>query len=202
MTPSGRRRTLAGMSVDMSPSPVAQIARNWWLFLILGLVSVIAGILAIVYPDITLLALGLFIGISLLFIGAMDVVDAIAGSPDSRALSAIVGVLSLLAGLVCLRRPGESLLALVVVLGIYLVITGVIRFVRAFSELEDRALLLGLAILDVILGILILSLPKLSLVTLAVLFAISLLARGVFAIFAAFRLRSLRHSEPGTTAAA
>jgi uncharacterized membrane protein HdeD (DUF308 family) len=202
MTPSGSRRTLASMSVDMSPSPVVQVARNWWLFLILGLVSVIAGILAIVYPDITLLALGLFIGISLLFIGAMDIVDAIAGSPDSRALSAIVGVLSLLAGLVCLRRPGESLLALVVVLGIYLVITGVVRFVRAFSELEDRALLLGLAILDVILGILILSLPKLSLVTLAVLFAISLLARGVFAIFAAFRLRSLRHSEPGTAAAA
>jgi uncharacterized membrane protein HdeD (DUF308 family) len=202
MTASASRRTLAGMSVDMSPSPVSQIASNWWLFLILGLVSVIAGILAIVYPDITLLALGLFIGISLLFIGAMDVVDAIAGSPESRALSAIVGVLSLLAGIICLRRPGESLLALVVVLGAYLVVTGLVRFVRAFSELEDRALLLGLAILDVILGILILSLPKLSLVTLAVLFAISLLARGVFAIFAAFRLRSLRHREPGAAAAA
>src|SRR6185503_14980734 len=149
---------------------------------ILGLVSVIAGILAIVYPDITLLALGLFIGISLLFIGAMDIVDAIAGSPDSRALSAIVGVLSVLAGLVCLKRPGESLLALVVVLGIYLVIAGIIRFVRSFAVLEDRALLMMLALLDIILGILILSLPHLSLVTLAILFAISLIARGVFAI--------------------
>jgi uncharacterized membrane protein HdeD (DUF308 family) len=186
----------------MSVSEVPQITRNWWLFLILGLVSVIGGILAIVYPDITLLALGLFIGISLMFIGIMDIVEAIAGAPESRALSAIVGVLSLLAGLVCLRRPGESLLALVVVLGIYLIITGVIRFVRSFSELEDRALLMGLAILDVILGILILSLPKLSLVTLAVLFAISLLARGVFAIFAAFRLRSLRHGEPSAPAPA
>ena len=124
-------------------SEVPQIGRNWWLFLILGLVSILAGILAIVYPDITLLALGLFIGVSLMFVGAMDIVEAIAGDPESRALSAITGVLALLAGLVCLRRPGESLLALVIVLGFYLVITGVIRFVRSFAQLEDRALLHG-----------------------------------------------------------
>jgi uncharacterized membrane protein HdeD (DUF308 family) len=186
----------------MSVSPVQRVATNWWLFLVIGLVSSLAGILAIVYPDITLLAIGIFAGVSLLFLGAMEIVDAIAGAPDSRALSAIVGVLSMLAGLVCLRRPGESLLAIVVVLGFYLVVAGVIRFIRAFAELENRALLMALALLDVILGILILSLPKLSLVTLAVLFAISLLARGVFMIVVAFRLRSLGHHEPGAAAAA
>src|SRR3954452_16250308 len=187
---------------DMSIDPVARVAKNWWLFLVLGLVTVIAGILAIVYPDITLLALGIFAGISLLMIGVMEIVDAIAGSPDSRALTAIVGVLSLLAGLVCLRRPGESLLALVIVLGFWLIVAGVIRFIRAFAELENRALLMALALLDVILGILILSLPKLSLVTLAVLFAISLLARGVFMIVVAFQLRSHGHRESGAAAAA
>jgi uncharacterized membrane protein HdeD (DUF308 family) len=186
----------------MSVSPVQRVATNWWLFLVIGLVSSLAGILAIVYPDITLLAIGIFAGVSLLFLGAMEIVDAIAGAPDSRALSAIVGVLSMLAGLVCLRRPGESLLAIVVVLGFYLVVAGVIRFIRAFAELENRAMLMALALLDVILGILILSLPKLSLVTLAVLFAISLLARGVFMIVVAFRLRSLGHHEPGAAAAA
>jgi uncharacterized membrane protein HdeD (DUF308 family) len=184
-------------------SEVPQLGRNWWLFLVLGLVSIIAGILAIVYPDITLLALGLFIGVSLIFVGAMDIADAIGGDPGSRALSAITGVLALLAGLVCLRRPGESLLALVIVLGFYLIVTGVIRFVRSFAELEDRALLIALSILDIIMGILILSLPKLSLVTLAVLFAISLLARGVFSVIIAFKLRGERHtSEPGAAATA
>jgi uncharacterized membrane protein HdeD (DUF308 family) len=185
----------------MTTDPVAQVSKNWWLFLILGLVSVIAGVLAIVYPDLTLLALGIFAGVSLLMIGIMEIVEAIAGDPDSRALTAIVGVLSLLAGLVCVRRPGESLLALVIVLGFWLIIEGIVRFIRAFSELEDRALLMGLAILDIILGILILALPDLSLVTLAVLFAISLLARGVFAIITAFKLRGLAHGKPGAAAA-
>jgi uncharacterized membrane protein HdeD (DUF308 family) len=174
-------------------SEVPQIGRNWWLFLIVGVVSILAGILAIVYPDITLLALGIFVGVGLLFMGALDIAEAIGGSPDSKALTSIVGVLSIIAGIVCLRRPGESLLALVVVLGIYLIVAGIIRFIRSFSELEDRAAQMGLGIIDAILGILILSLPKVSLVTLAVLFALSLLIRGLFMVFLAFKLRGARH---------
>jgi uncharacterized membrane protein HdeD (DUF308 family) len=179
-------------------SEVPALGRNWWLFLVVGLVSVAAGVLAIVYPDITLLALGIFAGVGLLFFGAIDIGDAIGGDEEGRALSAIVGVLSVVAGLICLRRPGESLLAIVVVLGIYLVVTGIVRFIRSFSTLEDRAAQMGLAIIDMILGILILSLPELSLVTLAVLFAISLLVRGAFMIVVAFKLRGARdHAEPG-----
>jgi uncharacterized membrane protein HdeD (DUF308 family) len=185
----------------MTTTAVPRSAGNWWLFLVVGLVSCLAGVLALAYPDLTLLALGIFAGASLMFIGAMEIAEAIAGAPESRALSAIVGVLSLLAGLVCLRRPGESLLAIVVVLGIYLVVAGIVRFVRSFAELEDRPMLMGLGIIDVILGVLILSLPKLSLTTLAVLFAISLLARGIWLIVVAIRLRRLGHAEPGAAIA-
>jgi uncharacterized membrane protein HdeD (DUF308 family) len=190
-------REPSAMTVD----PVAQVAKNWWLFLILGLVTVIAGILAIVYPGITLLALGIFAGVSLLMIGVMEIVEAFAES-DARAMNAVIGVLSLLAGLVCLRRPGESLLAIIIVLGFWLIIEGVIRFIATFAVLEDRALMMGLALLDIILGVLILALPELSLVTLAILFAISLLARGGFAIVTAFRLRGVRHGETGAAAPA
>jgi uncharacterized membrane protein HdeD (DUF308 family) len=177
-------------------SEVPAVDRNWWLFLVVGLVSIVAGVLAIVYPDITLLALGIFAGVGLLFSGALEIAEAIAGGADrdeSRVLAAIVGVLSVVAGLICLRRPGESLLAIVVVLGIYLVVAGIVRFIRSLSTLEDRASRMGLGIIDAILGILILSLPGLSLVTLAILFALSLLARGVFMVFVAFKLRGARH---------
>jgi len=177
----------------MTVSEVPALGRNWWLFLVGGLVSIAAGVLAIVYPDLTLLALGIFAGVGLLFFGALDIAEAISGAPESRAMAAIVGVLSVVAGLICLRRPGESLLAIVVVLGIYLVVAGIVRFIRSLSVLEERAAQMGLGIIDAILGILILSLPKLSLVTLAVLFAISLLLRGLFMVLVAFRLRAARH---------
>jgi hypothetical protein len=180
-------------------SEVPQIGRNWWLFLVVGVVSILAGILALVWPDITLLALGLFVGIGLLFIGGLEVAEAIGGGEggtESRALTAIIGVLSIIAGIVCLRRPGESLLALVIVLGVYLIVEGIVRFIRSFQELEDRAAMMGLGIIDAILGILILSLPELSLVTLAILFAISLLVRGAFMVFVAFKLRAVKHDAP------
>ena len=49
------------------------------------------------------------------------------------------------------------------------------------------------------LGGLILALPDLSLKTMAILFAISLLIRGAFMVWMAFKFREARHSEPGVT---
>ena len=170
---------------------VAQIAKEWWMFAVLGVVSLVCGVLAIVYPDVTLLAVGIIFGFYLLMAGVFELVEAIVGDAASRALSAIVGVVALIAGLICLRRPGDSLLAIVVVLGAYLIVTGVARLVRAFASAEHRGWALLTAVVDLILGILILSWPDESLVTLAVLFGISLIFRGVFALVSAFQLRKL-----------
>jgi uncharacterized membrane protein HdeD (DUF308 family) len=177
-------------------SEVSAVAKNWWLFVVLGVICLATGIAAIVWPDITLLALGVIFGIFLMIAAAMEIVDAIVGEPGGRAISAILGVIALVAGLICIRRPGESLLALVIAVGIYLVAAGVIRLVRAFGAHDGtRGWAIALAGLDLIMGIIILSWPKLGLVTLAVLFALSMLFRGAFAIVAGLKLRSLRNVE-------
>ena len=170
---------------------VARIAKEWWLLAVLGVVSLVCGVLAIVYPDVTLLAVGIIFGFYLLMAGVFELVDAIVGDPASRALSAIVGVVALIAGLICLRRPGDSLLALVVVLGAFLIVTGVARLMRAFASVEHRGWSLFSAVVDLILGVLILSWPDESLVTLAVFFGISLIVRGLVALFSAYQLRKL-----------
>jgi uncharacterized membrane protein HdeD (DUF308 family) len=184
---------------------VTRLAREWWLYAILGVVSLVCGVLALVYPGITLLALGIILGFYLMLGGVVALIDAIVGDSGSRTLSAILGVLALLAGLVCLRRPGESLLAVIIVVGFYLVIAGVVGFVRALGDLEGRGLALLVAACDLILGILILSLPHLSLATLAVLVGISLIIRGAFACVGAFKLWRVRHDDaalPGSAAPA
>ena len=70
--------------------------------------------------------------------------------------------------------------------------TGVARLMRAFASVEHRGWSLFSAVLDLILGVLILSWPDQSLVTLAVFFGISLIFRGVVSLVAAFQLRKLR----------
>src|SRR3954470_11491666 len=170
---------------------VPEIGKNWWLFLVLGLICLIAGILAIVWPGLTLLTLGIFAGIYLLVTAILEIIDAIIGDPGGRALSAILGVISLIAGLLFLRRPGESLLAIVIVAGIFLVAEGVIRIVRAFGDSVNRWWGVGAGVIDVIAGAVILSWPDIGLVTLAVFFALTMILRGVMAIVLGFKLRSL-----------
>jgi len=167
-------------------------ARSYGTFLIVaGVLGVIAGVLALAYPDITLLALALIAGINLMLLGILALIDSFGGDRDAgdRVLAGVIGILGLIAGLVVIRRPGESLLALVVIIGVWLVVTGIVDFIRAFSRLENRALRLLAALVDVILGILILALPKLSLGTLAILVGLAFLIRGVVAVVSGIGLR-------------
>jgi uncharacterized membrane protein HdeD (DUF308 family) len=180
------------MSSNTASDPRAELRGAGWIVLVAGAVSIVAGVLAIAYPDITLLALAIFAGVNLIVLGAMSLVDAITASADSgtRALAALLGILGLIAGLVVLRRPGETLLVLVLVLGIWLVVSGVAHFLVALSALrEDRAARMLVAVGELILGVLILSLPDLSLRTVAVLAGIGFILRGAFALYAGWQLR-------------
>ena len=58
-----------------------------------GAISIVVGLLAIVYPDITLLALAIFAGINLIVVSAISLADAFSPDADagSRALSAVLG---------------------------------------------------------------------------------------------------------------
>ena len=156
-----------------------------------GAVGIVAGILALVYPELTLLALALIAGINLLLLGILGLIDAFHDSGDavSRVLTAVLGLIGIIAGLVVMRRPGESLLAIVIVIGIWLIVTGVVEALRALASLEDRAVRLLGALVDVVLGALILALPGLSLGTLAVLVGISFVVRGAVAIVRGLGLR-------------
>jgi uncharacterized membrane protein HdeD (DUF308 family) len=68
--------------------------------------------------------------------------------------------------------------------------------VRAFGIHEGRGWAIALAVLDVIVGGVILAWPKLGLATLVVFFAISMLVRGLFSIVVGLKLRTLPRDEP------
>ena len=123
---SAAPRDASAMSTSTSthtvPDPLAGARSSGWILIAAGAIAIVAGLLAIAYPDITLLALAIFAGINLIVVGLMSVIEAFDDEIDSgaRALAAVLGILGMIAGLVVLRRPGESLLALLLVLGIWL----------------------------------------------------------------------------------
>jgi uncharacterized membrane protein HdeD (DUF308 family) len=177
--------------------------RSGGVVVLVGALSIVAGILAILYPDITLLALALIAGINLLLLGILGLVEAVTSNDDAggtRVLSGVLGLLGVIAGLVVMRRPGESLLAIILILGVWFVVSGLVDAIRALVVPGDRAFRLLVALFDLVLGGLILALPDESLKTIAVLAGIAFIVRGIFAVVIGLKLRGLQSPRPGEAA--
>jgi uncharacterized membrane protein HdeD (DUF308 family) len=124
---SGIYRFVAAFSID-GESGGARV-----LLALLGVLSVIVGLWAVRHVLLTLLALTVFLGIFWVVNGFIEIFTALShrGLPE-RGWTAVIGVLSVLAGLVVLSYPGLSLLGLATVLGVWLAIFGVMEITAAF----------------------------------------------------------------------
>jgi uncharacterized membrane protein HdeD (DUF308 family) len=175
-----------------SGDPLASLRRFWWVILVYGLASIAVGVLMIVYPGKSLTVISVAFGIFLLFAGVLDLTRAIlvgTAEPGERVLAALLGVLALIAGTIVIRRPGESLFAIVLVLGIYLLVRGSVLLVVGMGREENRGLFILSAVLDLLGGIIVIAYPGIGVVALAVVVAVTLLLRGGLLVAEAFALR-------------
>lgn len=181
----------------MSVEAVIEVPRPprwlWIAFVATGVLIAAGGILAIAYPDVTLLVISLILGIELLVFGAVDFVEAFLEEKDltTRFLEIVLGLIGVIAGVVVLRKPGESLTVIVIVVGLYLLLAGIVQLIRAFTLAVGRGpvAFAGLAMAAV--GIVLLAWPNIGLGTVAILAGIGLIVRGLFAIVAGLALRRL-----------
>ena len=115
-------------------------------------------------------------GIFLLVDGLLAIFGSIFGKGEGRGLLALIGVLSAIAGLVLIKKPFDTLVVFTLIVGVWFVVAGVVRFVAALGLPEGRGGNIVTAILDLIAGIVILAWPDLGLSTLAVIIGIVLIA--------------------------
>lgn len=119
--------------------------RHWWLPLLLGAVSVAAGVLATFHPAITLLTLIVLMGANALVGGMLDIVSAIRVRKRIRGewLLLLSGLVSLVFGLVVLLFPlGAGALMLATMIGAYAILSGVLLLcmaVRVRAWMPDAA---------------------------------------------------------------
>jgi uncharacterized membrane protein HdeD (DUF308 family) len=170
------------------------IAEKWWVFVLLGGIAIVAGVLALAYPDITLRALGIILGAYLLVWGIFTLMGAFAPAMPAplSVLRVLVGFVGVLAGLICLVRPGASLLALLIAFSFWFILIGIADLVRAMESSTNRVLITLLGLVSVAAGVIILGNPDIGLTTLALLVGIGLLVRGTLEIIVGFTLRALR----------
>jgi uncharacterized membrane protein HdeD (DUF308 family) len=160
-----------------------ELARLWWLLALLGTLSVAAGVIVLVEPAISLITLAAVTGIFLLVDGIVEVSWSLFDSVENRGLIAVLGVVSAIAGVILIRHPVRSVVAIALLLGLWLIVAGVTRLIRAFGAPRREVSSMLLALLEIVAGIVIVSSPGIGVATLVLLVGISLIARGV-ALFA------------------
>lgn len=168
--------------------------RNWWLMALRGLVAVLFGVMAFVWPHITLLTLVYLFGFYALVNGVLALVLAYGGPPDHRVGSLVVeAIISVIAGIVALVVPGITALALVLLIGIWAVVTGIIEItgaVRLRKVINNEWLFILSGIVSLIFGVLLLVQPKVGALALIWWIGAFAIVFGVLIISLAFRMRS------------
>ena len=106
-----------------------------WSLVFIGLVGVLAGIGAFVYPGMTALVLLYFIAAWAIVTGILAIYIAIHLRKELTGewVLALAGVLSVVFGMMLIARPGAGALAVVLLLASYAVAFGVLLLVLAFK---------------------------------------------------------------------
>ena len=193
------------MTTNASTGPgqpvVRVLSRNWWALALRGLAALIFGLLAFVWPGITLWALILLFGAYMLVDGAFAIVAAVRVAGDAARwwLLLVEGILGVLAGIVAFVWPGLTALALLYFVAAWAIVTGIFEIVGAIRlrrEIEGEwALILGGA-LSVLFGVLLLVVgPGVGLLSLVWLIGVYAVAFGVLLLILAFRVRNETSAE-------
>ena len=176
----------------MASFPIAHaVAKHWWAVALRGVCAILFGLMAFVWPGLTLAALVILYGAYAFSDGIFAIVAGARGGLWGLVLAGMVGVA---AGIIALFWPGITALVLLYTIAFWSIAQGVSEIVAAIAlrkEIEDEWLL-GLAgALSIGFGASIAAFPgagALSLVWVIGTFSILL---GVILIGLAFRLRGL-----------
>jgi uncharacterized membrane protein HdeD (DUF308 family) len=173
------------------------LAKGWWLVLLRGIAAILFGILAFVWPGLTLLTLVLLYGAYALVDGIFALIGAFTGGakPVPTWWLIIVGLAGIVAGIVTFIWPGITALVLVVFIGAWAIVHGIFEIVGAIKlrkEIDNEWWLILAGALSVIFGIIVLVAPGAGALGLIWVIGAYSIAFGVLLVGLSLRLRKHR----------
>ena len=183
---------------------LAASIRQWWAFVLQGVLGIVFGVLVLLFPDAaltTLVALfaawAIISGIGALAQGYREVQHRGNSWPYF-----LTGVVAIAAGVLAVFAPAGTLLGLIVFVGAWQLVTGLTEIYVAYRirrEIESEWLIAVAGVLRAILGLVFLLMPGLGVVVTLVVIAANAFAFGILAIVTGLRLRTLR-DRPASSA--
>ncbi len=179
-----------------------RVGRSPMLTIGAGALSIVIGVLVLV-PANTVVVIAWLFAIQMVVTGVLQLVAAFAGDAGTggRVLLGLLGALTILVGLLCLRAPLQTAVVLGLLIGATWVVGGIIGIFHAINDgpRGDRGWRIASGLISVFGGAVVLIYPGASLVTLAWLLGIVLLVTGV--VLVAHGLFARRSTLPGPAVA-
>ncbi|WP_327090092.1 HdeD family acid-resistance protein [Nonomuraea sp. NBC_01738] len=171
-----------------------EIARTWWLVLIRGICAIIFGILALFWPGITVYVLVIFFAAYAIVGGSFSLFAAFGHNVQSRAWLIISGIIGILAGIVAFVWPGITAVALLYIIAIWAIFTGIAEIVAGIAvrkQIDNEWIIIVAGVISVIFGFLLLIWPASGMLALTWLLGIFALIYGIAMIVLSFRVKKL-----------
>jgi|SRR5215472_7677787 len=163
--------------------------------ILLGILSVIVGIIAFVWPGVTVYALVILFAVYAFIDAGLEAMRAFTSRTAGPVFGhLLLGLISLAAGVVALVWPGPTALVLVLVVGIWAVAGGIVEIVNGFGKGEaagTRAMFILTGLVSVAFGVLLFARPDVGAITLALLFGLFNLIYGISRITLGVQLHQL-----------
>jgi uncharacterized membrane protein HdeD (DUF308 family) len=188
--------------MDRTTDRTMDVRGDTWLLVLRGVVAIVFGALAIVWPGLTILVLALLFAAYVLVDGLVTVVLAFRHGQDAprRVARVLIGLLSVAAGVVALVWPGITALVLVVLVGAWAVVTGLLEiFAASRAAAGWWSIVVGIASLAA--GVLILANPRAGAYAIALVIGVYAIIAGVLLLAQAWRLHRLGSGAVGGHAA-
>jgi uncharacterized membrane protein HdeD (DUF308 family) len=181
-----------GITQILTHEVAERLAKNWWKLLLNGILLIVVGVL-VFSIDWTVRSLATFIGAVFIAQGVFGALET-GVNPFAGRANVLTGLLKIAAGVVIVVWPSPGLLAVAIVLGAWLIVSGTIAVAGAFAArelLSDWWMLLIIGVLEVALGVLALADPGATLAALVTVAGIWAVAAGAMYVVFSFEVKRL-----------
>jgi len=168
---------------------VAEIehAPYWWNYAVAGVITILFGLGALLWPGLTVVILILLFGIFAIVEGVLALVDMFRRMGQRRTWwpQLVLGVVGIVASLFVFAYPGVTAFVLLYVIAFWALATGLIEVLASLAT--GQLLLLIIGVLTIVFGFILLENPTrgaLALITVIGAFAV---VRGILLLFEAAR---------------
>ena len=198
--------TMFNSPSDARTSPPAQtLVQNWWLFLLRGILGIIFGLIALIFPGPTMLSLVLLFSAYMLVDGGFGIISAVRAirrKEDRWGLLIFEGILNIAVGILAFLLPGLTVIAFVWLVAAWAIVSGGLMTAAGFRLNIEHGrwwLVLG-GLLSVAYGALLIITPLIGAVVLTWWLGAYAIAFGVALVVFAFKLRSRQDELASPTA--